>query len=258
MNHEMTYKRPENLADAIIAFDEAEGKVGVLCGGAFDRSGLLDADLLIDIQNLRPSEMLEEGNSSFGPAETLSDLQQAMKQFVDFDQAAVAEAGLNVRNSLSLYNFLKVADGRSPLLVAMRAMSVVLRWQPGDQLVCLEEYLGTRHQDKPGFWSELIIEEPGAFVFGSVARTPLDKPIVALAMTRDINGTLRVALGGSVDLPVSYNLLENTDGGRDWVRHAFGNLNDGWASCEYRQDVGGVLFDRLIERLTNETERGAL
>jgi len=258
MKHEMTYLRPESLAEAIAAFDEAQGKVGVLCGGAFDRSGLLDADVLIDIQNISPTAVLEAGKLVFAPGESLVDLQQAMKQYADFDRAAVAEAGLNVRNTLSLYNFLKTADGRSPLLVALRAMTVNLKWQPGNQTVTLEEYLYNRQQDKPGFWNEMVIEAPEAFVFGSVARTPLDKPIVALAMTRLNNSELRVVGGGSVGLPVSTELAANGEGGREWVRQAFENLNDAWASSAYRQDVAGVLYERLIEKLNSDKVGGAV
>ncbi|MGB4596280.1 MAG: hypothetical protein WBI14_10310 [Anaerolineaceae bacterium] len=258
MAHEMTYVRPESLIEAIAAFEGAQGKVGVLCGGAFDRSRLLDADVLIDIQNIGPDEEPEVGALVFGPGETLVDLQQAMVQYADFERVVVAEAGLNIRNTLSLFNFLKIADGRSPLLVALRAMNVVLRWQPGNQVMCLEEYLGTRQQDNPGFWSGLVIEAPKAFVFESVARTPLDKPIVALGMTRLNNGKLRVAVGGSVNLPVSIDLPTSGGAGKEWIMQAFESLDDAWASSAYRQDVAGVLFGRLVEKIHSGKDGGVM
>lgn len=257
MKHEITYLRPESLDEAIAPFDGAQGKVGVLCGGAFNRNELLDADVLIDLQNVSTTVVPEPGSLVFGPSETLVDLQQALKQYKDFDRAAVAEAGLNVRNSLSLFNFLKIADGRSPLLVALRALNLVLRWQPDNQFVCLEEYIGTRQLDKPGFWSDMVVETPKAFAFESVARTPLDKPIVAIALTRQNNGVMRIATGGSVNLPVSTELSDMETSGKEWVKRAFENMGDAWASSAYRQEVACILFDRLLAKLQTIEEGGA-
>ena len=258
MKRELTYLRPETVAEAIAAFDQAQGKVAVLCGGAFDRSGLLDAELLLDLQDIKLTETPPDGTMFFGPSDALVALQEAFRLYPDFEQAAVAEAGLNVRNTLSLYNFLKTADGRSSLLIALCAMRVYLRWQPGNQMISLEDYLDNKHKDKPGFWDQMLIQIPKGFGFESVARTPLDKPIVAVAMTSLNNEIVRVAVGGSCALPVSNVFLDDVQEGKVWVRATFENTTDAWAGNTYRQEVAMVLYDRLIEKLNSGKKGGAI
>ncbi len=258
MKRELTYSRPESLAEAIAAFDEAQGKVALLSGGAFDRSGLLDAEFLVDLQDLKPTSTPQEGTVIFGPGNTLFDLQQAFKGFADFDQASTAEAGLNVRNTLSLFNYLKIADGRSPLLIAFSALRVYLRWQPGNQTISLEDYLDNRKKDKPGFWDEMVIQIPNGFVFGSVARTPLDKPIVAIALASLNKGIMRVAAGGYNKLPVATSILDESPEVKDWVCKSFEGSTDAWASSDYRQDVAGILYERLLAKLNQENRGGAI
>lgn len=258
MNHEMTYLRPENLAEAIQAFDEAQGRAIPLCGGVFDRSSLRGADLLIDLQNIQPSEAGNENQVILGPCDCLIDLQRKLRLSDDFERASVAEAGLNVRNTLSLYNFLNVADGRSPLLVALSAMKVSLRLQPGGQMLPLEVYLAQRDLDKPGFWSDMVIEMPDGFSFEAVARTPLDKPIVAVAIARQKDNKLRVAVGGTVALPQFTEFQLDSDHGKNFVSAVLANADDVWASGLYRQDVGNVLFGRVLNGIRTNTHGGAM
>ncbi len=255
MKNETGYIRPEDLAEAIKALDKMEGKVAIVCGGAFDRSALEGADTLLDLQNVSVEHEVSEAQVVLGPNATLSDLLAAFEDGETVKDAFAAEAGLNVRNTLSLYNFFQVADGRSSVLALLRAMDAELVWQPGGQVISLERYLENRHVDRPGFWSKLSFNKPECIVFESVARTPVDKPIVALAVARDSDGKLRVATGGVTALTKVLQLSEGADG-REKVAQAFAQVEDTWASAQYRQHVATVLFERLIERI-NHCDGGA-
>jgi len=164
-------------------------------------------------------------------------------------EALSIEAGLNVRNSLSLANFLRTADGRSPFLCVLLAFAPSVALLPSHQSVTLETYLASRQKKPTEFISALNLALPKGLAFEAIARTPKDRPIICMATAVDDLGNLRIACGGLQNSPQVINISTEPQSAIDLVRQAYQQSDDAWASAEYRQAMSQVLLNRLLQSL---------
>ena len=82
--------------------------------------------------------------------------------------------------------------------------------------------------------------------FQYISRTPSDKPIVCMALTKWPSGRTRLAVGGCGDAPLLALDGTESEGLEAAARNAFNDANDSWASAEYRQEVAGILVNRCL------------
>ena len=116
-NETMAYFRPETLAELDEILAKFEGKVNFLAGGDYNLTQLEEDAPLVDLQSLGLDQIISDGKEvEIGALATLEQIKEAFQGWDSLQEALSIEAGLNVRNSLSLANFLKTADGRSPFL----------------------------------------------------------------------------------------------------------------------------------------------
>lgn len=100
-----------------------------------------------------------------------------------------------------------------------------------------------------GFWiSEIQLNLNNELSYEQVARTPMDQPILAVALARWRSGRVRVVVGGFGEAPLlAFDGLQ--DGGvLEAVKNALSESGDEWASTEYRTDVGQVLVRRILNK----------
>ena len=106
-----------------------------------------------------------------------------------------------------------------------------------------------RHADQAGgpvrLLTEIRIPLNASLCFDSVARTPLDRPIVCAAVGHWKSGRTRVTLGGFGKAPILAMDGPEPVGAGAAARDAYLNAGDAWASAEYRAHVAGVLAGRL-------------
>jgi len=246
----LKYFRPKTLDEALTLLEQ-----GVpLAGGTMLTPRRHRLDAVIDLQDLgmaaleRQSDALEVGAGC-----TLQQLIEA-DAFVSpaLTQACRGEAAWNLRNMATLGGTMVAATGRSPVAAALLALGAEVHGLPIDRWSTVEAFLGARGADS-GFRLLTRFRWPATTTlrFARVGRSPMDAPIVLVALGRAADGALRVVLGGWGPCPVRVPDAEHalasgdTSGAARAAAQACATAGDAWASAEYRADVASVLVRRL-------------
>ena len=245
----MSYYRPADSSALERALHEAGKPFWFLAGGSFNLREIPAECDLIDLQDLGWDDISQDPHSwKLGGLASLSAVGQALALWSDFQEALAIEAGLNVRNSLSMANWLRQAGGRSALLTCLRAFQPQVQLFPGDQLVSLEALLKT-----PRVWQAQVVRAihfapVRSFAFESVGRSPRDLPIVCVAAARTERG-VSVSVGGADMLLDPFEITDAWDSGLDTIRQVCHGAADAWASAEYRQDTAAHLLSRCLQKI---------
>jgi CO/xanthine dehydrogenase FAD-binding subunit len=161
-------------------------------------------------------------------------------------QAIKLESALNIRNTATVAGALIVYDGRSPFATSMLALDAKLTVEDGQsaKVYGLTDYWTLHPQ---GLITKITIPLNIKLGFESVARSPMDRPIVCAAVAQWSAGRTRLALGGYGKAPLL--AMDGTEpGGIDSAaQNAFHEATDEWASAEYRMDVAAKLAKRCLE-----------
>lgn len=247
----LQYIRPASLDEALTLKEQFGEKAQFLLGGDFQpklREGL---EVLIDLQEAGMEEAFcDEEGLKIGGLVTLKTLEECLG-LPDFSEALSIEFGLNVRNSLSLSNFLAHTSGRSPVLTCLLALDASLVLLKNQEVVSLMSFLNEKSLDKQVV--EVIIPEPMNLAFESVGRSPKDLPIVCVAAAKLADGVINIAVGGTEKVKPGFR-LSDTDDGQAEIGTVLVDSDDDWASAEYRQEVGAVLLSRALQKLTLQAE----
>lgn len=244
------YHRPGSLRELEILLAGRNSQMRFLAGGNFLSEAIEDGTVLVDLQDLGFDQITVTGKSiQIGGLATLEQIRQAEHGLTDLPVALSIEAGLNVRNSLSLANFLRSADNRSPFLAALLALKPTVVILPGNNSTSFEQYLLQESQNSLAVISELRIEIPKAFAYEGVGRSPKDRPMICLAVTQDQSGKLQTVCGGMMSSPKVLPLTDRSESLFTLVKQAYENSTDQWASTEYRQETAVVLLSRCLQKI---------
>lgn len=243
----MSYIRPTSLEELKQAIANVRS-YALLAGGGSAKPGV-DVRLLVDTQALGLDQANWDGqNLKVGGLATLSQLGHSLSHLQDFGQTLAIESGLNVRNTLSLSNWLSMAAGRSPVLCGLRALDARVKMFISGRELTLEEFLRCQLQIDDKLVGELEIPATRPFAFESVGRTPLDLPILCVGVSEVEPGKYRIAVGGpDMLLPVLY-LEGYENSGEAEIRRLLKTSDDQWASAGYRQDLGATLLARCLQK----------
>ncbi len=249
-NETAAYFRPKTISELEEILSGVQGEVNFLSGGDYNFLSLDQSVPLVDLQSLGLDQIVSDGNTvEIGALATLEQIKEAFQGWDGVQEALSIEAGLNVRNSLSLANFLRTADGRSPFLCVLLAFASSIALLPSHQSIRLETYLASSQKKPTEFISTLNLALPKGLAFEAIARTPKDRPIICMAAAADDFGYLRIACGGMQNSPQVINISTEPQSAIDLVRQAYQQSNDAWASAEYRQAMSQVLLSRLLQSL---------
>ena len=249
-NETVAYFRPKTISELEEILSGIQGEVNFLSGGDYNFASLDQSAPLVDLQSLGLDQIISDGNTvEIGALATLELIKEAFQGWDSLQEALSIEAGLNVRNSLSLANFLRTADGRSPFLCVLLAFAPTIALLPSHQSMRLETYLASRQKKPTEFISTLNLALPKGLAFEAIARTPKDRPIICMAAAVDDLGDLRIACGGMQNSPQVINISTEPQSAIDLVRQAYQQSTDAWASTEYRQAMSQVLLSRLLQSL---------
>lgn len=243
--NETLYYRPERFED-LAQICRQVNNPHFLSGGDMQIQGGIEGKTLIDLQALplNGTSLGSEGQRISGIS-TLSTLSELCLTWPDLQYAIRVEGGQNLRNSLSLDNYLRQAGPRSPLLCCLRAMNVQLEMMPGADLISLEDYLQSERHDHAHYVAQLRYDGVKQLRYAQVGRSPLDFPTICVSVAR-FNTHLRVAVGGlNIFLP-TFELPTDATEGISRLQQLLKDSGDVWASADYRQSVGAVLFQRCI------------
>ena len=229
---------------------------------------------LVDLQLLPIHEIEQEGQwLAVGAAATLQQL---------YECEHIPEG---LRESLRLENETKRAratvagtivtcDGRSPFITALLALDPRLVWaqvgQAENTQEALGDYLALRApaglQPDGRLMISIRIPLNADLCFESVARSPLDRPIVCAAVAQWRSGghstppsrRTRLTLGGYGKAPILALDGPEADGIGMAARSAYLSAGDAWASAEYRSEIAGVLAERLTAQLEKAVQKPAV
>jgi CO/xanthine dehydrogenase FAD-binding subunit len=244
----LEYHRPKEIEQALALLSREQPRTLPLGGGTVLSQASGPGVAVVDLQLLGLHRISSEGSIlQIGATVTLEQLMQAVQIPAALKEAIRLEAGLNVRNLATIAGTIVAGNGESPFLTVLLAGDARLNWLPGDQPGSLGEYLSLRHAANPGkLISQVSIPLQAAIRFASVGRSPMDRPVVCVAVARWPSGRTRVALGGLTAAPLL--AMDGTDAGgaESAIINACSHLDTKWASREYIQETAKTLVSRLI------------
>ncbi len=250
------YLRPKTIEEAVSLLER-----GVpLAGGTRVSMERRQIEAAIDLCDLGLTDLnIEKGTVIIEAGVRLQAILDSDPPLPDALQSACRlEAGWNVRNAATLGGTIMAADGRSPLLTALLALDAEITLEPDSRTISLVDFL---HQRNAASIQALItaahFELPITFTYEHVARSPVDRPIVCVAVARfeskPDTTSATIALGGFGDFPLRAKEAEMKvaageplDSVAVAAASPFEMAEDAWASAEYRTAVVGVLVKRIL------------
>lgn len=244
------YFRPNDPEELSLILSNISGQVDFLLGGNYESHLPKEGTTMIDLQGLG----LDSVNSQnrllrIGGLVTLEQLRECLTDIQDIQDAFSIETGLNVRNSISVFNFIKCADGRSTLLTSLLALKPIAMLLDKEAPVELVKLLPQLRLDNKLIIKELECERPEAFAFESIGRTPKDRPIVCIAIAKYGEGDITVSCGGWGIEPYVTASSNGMHVIKTGVIQFYSKGTDKWASSEYRQHVAEILFARCLKKM---------
>lgn len=248
------YHRPASIEQALELLSRQEPTTYALGGGTklvHERKANI---AVVDLQNLGLNQITQEGQLlRIGASATL----QALLDFhypETIDEALHIslehETGANIRQTATIAGTLVSCDARSPFVTALLALDPRLIWAPDGQPEGLGDYLPLRQAStKNRLMVDIRVPLNATLRFASVARSPMDRPIVCAAVVTWPSGRTRVTLGGFGRAPIMVMDGPEAGGAVPATREALRSSADGWASAEYRMEVAGKLVQRMIKGL---------
>lgn len=243
------YHRPKSIVEAEQLFERSDKKFVPLGGGSLLSRSKQDDLYVVDLQDLGLNHVEVIGQKiNIGSTVTLQQILETESIPAVVREIARRSATLNIRNQATIGGYVVTADGRSPLAIALMALDAQLIWHPHHKIQSIGDWFSLR-QSK-GYWiSSLQFLSNVQLNYEQVARTPMDLPILAVAVARWPSGRTRVVLGGFGKAPTLALDGPENGGVLEAVKNALCDSGDEWASMEYRQDVGLVLVKRILSQL---------
>lgn len=249
---ELSYARPVNWDELEALQQEFPGQIMYLAGGDYHPRAKEKVSVLIDLQELELDQVeFTEDAIILGGLTNLQQLGDALES-ADLLEAISIEAGINLRNSLSLTNYVKSSNGRSSVQICLNAMETKY-WLSGEE--DFQSHSTTlKAKLVHDFVEDIRIPSPNSLAFASVGRSPKDQPVVAVAASRRSDDRIHVACGGSELMWAEFDLYPGNDDGETTIRDLYKDVNDKWSGADYRQEVAAVLLSRCLQKLIQDTK----
>jgi CO/xanthine dehydrogenase FAD-binding subunit len=243
------YHRPETLQSALVLLSRKHPRTVPLGGGTHLSHYQGEPIAVVDLSRLDLGRIERAGNVlRIGSTVTLQGL-------INFDgappmlkEAVRFEANYNLRQSASVAGTLVTGDGKSAFISALLAMDAQILSLPGGQKEAAGDWLGHRAARNA---SELIttLEVPCDVTlrYEFVGRSPLDLPIVSVAVGGWADGRRRVVIGGFGLYPVlamDGKVLDTLD---LFIKNACSQLLN-HENPEYVLETAKTLAHRLLEK----------
>jgi CO/xanthine dehydrogenase FAD-binding subunit len=242
------YHRPTTLEETLKLIGRAKPRTFPLGGGSVLNQPQSDSFAVVDLQALGLNQIQMKGNwLEVGATATLLTLLETDLPY-DLQTIINIEAAHNLRQVATLAGTIVAWDGRSPLVTALLALDAKLTLQPGNEEVTVGNLLPLRQEQLKGKLITLIsLPLQVQFAFHSVARTPVDRPIVCAALAQWRSGRTRLALGGFGHAPRLAMDGNEPIGLEPAAHNACAEATDEWASAEYRRETAAILAKRCLQ-----------
>ena len=211
---------------------------------------------VVDLQLLGLDTIHKVGeNVEIGATATLQSLLENQYTPPEFRKAIQHDIPLNLRNMATIGGAIVSFGGRSPFLTALLAIDPVIFLAPDKEHIHLGDLLPLRGEILAGkIITHVTFSLKINLQYEYVARTPMDKPIVCVALGKWVSGRTRVVLGGWGQLPTlamdgKLSVTEANETLAMITGNATINSSDEWASEGYRQQycrsIGKEVLDKI-------------
>lgn len=242
------YHRPKTIDEALRLLAREGIDTRPLSGGV-SLSGSRDGDIeVVDLQDLGLDNIIETNEDiSIQAGVTLRVLHNYSNLPAGVADVIDREVSINIQNAGTVCGLVATCDGRSPLCTVLISLGSKATWLPGNEKMDI----GSRFRQHGKTSSrllmrEIVIPKNVSTYFEMVARSPLDKPILCVSITKWPTGRLRVALGGWGEYPVlAYDGMDSHEA-IQYSQNICLSSDDEWASSEYRMHLAGILTQRLL------------
>lgn len=243
------YFRPVSIQEALTLLEKSENNLPF--GGGSTLSKYQDDCSVIDLQSLGLDQIVEkEDQISIGATVTLERLLDHFSNTPAFKTAIQIEASKNQREQYTIAGVVCSSTGRSPLLTLLSSLDLKMKWQPGDINIPIGDWLAQKESWKQRrLISEFLLENSPAAFFDSVGRSPLDQPVICLAVTCWPSRRLRVVAGGFGSIPTTILDGNLEDDVNSALAIGLKQASDEWASAEYRINAAQKLAARMLAQL---------
>jgi len=192
------YQRPETLQAAIELLSRKNPRTLPLGGGTRLSHYQGESIAVVDLRKLGLGKIERTGNFlSIGATVTLQEL-------CDFDQTPQSitdairfETNYNLRQSATAAGTMVSGDGKSAFISALLALDAGMFMQPGDRKEAVGVWLERRDNENKNFLiTSLEIPLDVILKYEFVGRSPLDIPMISVAIGEWPTGRKRVVIGG--------------------------------------------------------------
>ena len=261
------YHRPKTLDDALTLLQRDETTAPLAGGTRLLPSRAPNVESVVDLQALGLDGLSVEGfHLHIGAMVPLQRLVESPAVGEFLCGSARLEGPITYRNAATIGGIIASGDALSHLLIALLVLETEVHLRlPGPATVSLDRILDAPSKFLAGGLitglTALSAEGAPGTALARVARTPRDKPIVAVAVrvTRegDLCGGVYIALAGVADRPVRVHETEDRLKGQPYdkglVDTAVTTLleqlhppSDFRGSSEYRREMAAVLTRRAL------------
>jgi len=238
-----TYHRPQSVEEALKLLVQKGRSAAVLAGGT-RLVPTIDDEItdLIDMQSLGMDRVHFSGDRVTAGAMTrLSTIAENENIPEVVRQAAKLEGPNTLRNAATVGGTLICGDWESEFYAAMLAFDATVTVKTAGDLcdVPLGDFEASEFPD--GIMTKISFALGGPAAYERVARTPKDKPIVAVVGRREVDGTIKMAFCGVARKPVVL-----TEDELQFIVPP----GDFRGSPKYRKAVAAVLAQRITSAFT--------
>jgi CO/xanthine dehydrogenase FAD-binding subunit len=198
------YHRPETLQSALELLSRRNPRTVPLGGGTHLSHYQGEPIAVVDLGKLDLGKIERTGNRlRIGSTVTLQAL-------IDFDgtppmlkETARFETNFNLRQSATVAGTLVTGDGKSAFISALLALDALVIMQPGGHKEPVRDWLEHRPtRDESVLITALEVPDDVTLNYEFVGRSPLDMPIVSVAIGEWADGRRRIVIGGFSEFPV--------------------------------------------------------
>jgi CO/xanthine dehydrogenase FAD-binding subunit len=243
-----SYHRPKTLEQVMALISRPIPQTLPLGGGTFLSRPQSNSIEVVDLQDLGLNKIKLSGNNlEFGATTTLQQLIENDQFPTSLKLGLKLEALLNIRNVATIAGTLVMSDGRSTFATMMLALDAKIILQPDDQEILIGNLLPLRETILRGkLITRIVVPVNVKITFEYISRTPADKPLACVALSRWPSGRTRLVVGGYGNAPILAMDGTESSGLESAARNAFNDANDEWVSAEYRRDVVATLAKRSL------------
>ncbi len=254
------YHRPTTIKEAVSLLNRKQPVTVPMGGGLFLNETSREDIAVVDIQDLPLGQVDLKGKKvHLGAGVTLQEMILLPELQPAVRDSILHQDTYNRRHVATLGGALAACTGRSPLAVVILVLDAVLELHGpegevdqeffGELLPLREEHLAGRLITRVTLPRDVLVS------YHFVARSPADQPIVSAAVAAWPSGRIRVVLGGTCSQPRLVLDGPDGEGAVQAAEDAYSQVEDPWASAEYRSHTAGILVGRCLAEIEKLSER---